>query len=69
MVVLGFVSFVLLNVKPVLLVPSVLNVSLEIILKLINLVLIAQLTVLNVLLKLPMELKLVTVPLVTIPEP
>lgn len=41
----------------------------EIILKLIKLVLIAQLTVPLVLLKLPTELKPVTVPLVIVPKP
>lgn len=66
MVVLVSVSFVQLVVTHVHLVLSVLNVTLNSILKLINLVLLAQLTVMYVLLKLPTELKLVTVPNVTL---
>lgn len=56
------VPIVELVVTHVHLILSVLNVSLNSILKLINLVLLAQLTVKLVLLKLPTELKLVTVP-------
>lgn len=66
MVVLVSVSFVQLIVTHVHLVLSVLNVTLNTILKLINLVVLAQLTVKYVLLKLPTELKLVTVPNVTV---
>lgn len=69
MVVLDLVPTVVLNVSPVPLLPSVPPVSVEIILKPIKLVLIAQLTVLPVLLKLPMVLKPVTVPYVETPKP